>query len=253
MNKYTRYFLCCLTAFFLPIHTYADTNTKNWEFEIAPYLWATSLDGTVNIGRTHAQVDQSFSDIFKHLDIGGMLWAKLRYKRFGIYFNGLYAALSDNAQFRRVSIRANDQLGILGAGFSYTVYDKTFANHGQLQLEPYLGVRYTFNDTQLKLNQFTFALNKAWYNPVLGLQTSYLFTPKWLLTLFTDVGGTNTTTDYSYNISAILGFKPASFKSTRFDLGYRYLYQRYETGSGRNLYVWNMRLFGPVLGVTFAF
>jgi len=50
------------------------------------------------------------------------------------------------------------------------------------------------------------------------------------------------------------GYKPNAnslFRNTTTYLGYRLLYQHYQTGSGASLYEWNMHIFGPVLGLAF--
>jgi hypothetical protein len=39
-----------------------------WTFEISPYLWAAALKGDLRVRNSTAQVDASFSDLFKQLD-----------------------------------------------------------------------------------------------------------------------------------------------------------------------------------------
>jgi hypothetical protein len=85
------------------------------------------------------------------------------------------------------------------------------------------------------------------------MRLRYDFNARWVGQLSADLGGTNTTDHFSYNWAALLGYKPSKYlTNSTWYLGYRYLYQHYDTGSGRNTFDWNMRLFGPVLGVNFS-
>lgn len=235
-------FVSCFASF--ATSTYAS----DWKFSITPYLWAINLNGNVQVGPTKATINDSFSDILHHLNIGGMLWATAHKDKLGFYFNGLYAALSDSGEFGSLHVQAHNYLGIYGIGVSYTTLQKP-----NLFLEPYLGARFTVNNTHLNVNQFSASLDKSWCDPVVGLQFDYRFNHQWDLLLAGDIGGTNATTDYSYSANALFGFQPKSWKSTKVGFGYRLLHQRYATGSGLHYYRWDMNLFGPVLGVTFSF
>ena len=96
--------------------------------------------------------------------------------------------------------------------------------------------------------------NQSWVDPLIGLRIIYAFNKAWSATLEGDVGGTSTTTDYSYNVNALIGYHPQTTKlNTTVYLGYRLLDQNYQTGSGVNTFVWNMRIAGPIMGVAFDF
>jgi hypothetical protein len=45
-----------------------ETDPENWHIEVAPYLWAAALKGDLRVRNTVANVDASFSDLFKQLD-----------------------------------------------------------------------------------------------------------------------------------------------------------------------------------------
>src|SRR3546814_13649392 len=54
----------------------------DWEFAIAPYLLAPSINGEAGLGRfiDGADVDVDSRDIFEHLDLGAMIHAEVRHR-----------------------------------------------------------------------------------------------------------------------------------------------------------------------------
>lgn len=225
-----------------------------WTFELAPYLWATNMNGKVGVGHVSATIDQSFSDLLRHLDFGAMLYGTAHKDNFGLYGNAMYIILSDSAERDHfINIHAKNHFGIFGAGISYIVWQHQFTNSQKISLEPYAGARTTLNNTTVTVNGFHFKKDVNWTDPVIGLRTAYNFNRCWATHLIGDIGGTNTSTHYSYSASAFLSYQGVKWQHVKTYLGYRFLKQHYETGSGINFYNWNMKLFGPVLGIGFIF
>ena len=57
------------TAKTVPANTVPEpAGPEKWTFEAKPYLWAAALEGDVRVRNTTANVDSSFSDVFKQLD-----------------------------------------------------------------------------------------------------------------------------------------------------------------------------------------
>lgn len=235
-----------------------DANNPAWQFDIAPYLWAANMNGRVGAGPITAHMSENFSDILSQLNVGGMLWLGAHKGPFGIFLNSMYIVLSDNAMVGSVKVDQKTRSGLFTAGISYIILQKQIAradgSMNQLQLEPYLGDRYTLNDVRISLFNLTINNNHNWQDPIVGLRMTYDW-PRFVIQLAADIGGTNAGRQYSYNWAALLGYKPENpkMKHVTFDLGYRNLYQVYKTGSGRNYFNWNMREFGPILGINFSF
>jgi hypothetical protein len=249
---FTSFFISC----FLSASMSIPAQASEWQFEVTPYLWALNMNGHTNVGPLSAPIDQSFSDIFKHLNFAAMIYGSAHKDAFGLYGNVLYAktTVNDNFDSDRIRVRVTNSFGVYGAGASYIVYSQTFSNQQLLQLEPYAGARYTINNTSLKINNLRGSLNEHWTDPVVGLQVRYHFNNRWSLFLAGDVGGTSTATDASYSATALLGYSPATmWTNTTTYLGYRLLSQHYQTGSGLGFYNWNVRLYGPVIGITIKF
>jgi len=227
---------------------------NSWKVDVTPYLWAINMNGTVQVGPARTHLNQDFGDILKNFNYGGMLWVDAYKNNLGIFVNALYASLGNNFKDGPVKVDANNQFGLFSGGLSYKVYDC----HA-FSVEPYAGFRYTLNDTTVKLSiPSLFYLrstnNKHWTDPIIGARLRYDFTKAWSVTLAGDIGGTNASKQYSYNLIGLLGYSPQTvMTNTTAYLGYRLLDQHYITGSGLNYYNWNMKIFGPLIGIAFKF
>lgn len=104
-------------------------------------------------------------------------------------------------------------------------------------LEPYVGFRYAENDVTLKFDlpsdNFTLKNNQYWTDPIIGARVISQFSNGFEINVAGDIGGLNHSTQYSYNIMALLGYQPQTmWKNTRFYAGYRLLDQYYKHGNG---------------------
>ena len=68
-----------------------------WEFSVAPYLWMSGIDGSVEAGDHSADVDVSFSDIWDALDLGVLGLVEARRDKFSFVTNLIYMKLSTSA------------------------------------------------------------------------------------------------------------------------------------------------------------
>lgn len=257
---YWRQCLCVLLSLACGLLYAADANNPNWQFGIAPYAWLLNMNGRVGAGPVTTHISESFSTILKQLDIGGMVYAQAYKGPVGVYGNAVFAVLSDHGQRGRFDAHLKTRFGLYGAGISYILFQRNYSSitpneSARLQLEPYLGFRYTRNNAHLTVNQFTLQNNHSWTDPLLGLRVNYNINTHWLARLAADVGGINTDSQYSYDLNGFIGYEPTScaLRAVSFYLGYRYLYQVYDTGAGLSRFAWNMRLFGPIAGVNVSF
>lgn len=248
-----------------PVTNPRDSHDDSWKFTVAPYLWALSMNGSVQVRGRRAPVNQSFSDILRDLNWAGMLWLEADKGKWGVFLNLLYASLSQGASDRFISAHVTANYGLYSAGLSYEIYRTCLCSGGcnqpgdsTLAIVPYIGARYTSNDVTLKVNTPLGTIrgsdNQHWTDPMIGARLNFDLTKSWLLTFAGDIGGTNTTSDYSYNVWGLIGFKPQTMlKSTTWYLGYRLLDQKYTKGTSSNYFLWDMKLHGPIAGLAFTF
>ncbi len=246
-------FILAAAVFAAPVVSFAaDAENPAWQFDVAPYLWAANMNGRIGIGPVTAHLSQDFADILSQLNIGGMLWLGAHKGPFGLFLNSMYIVLDDDATIDSIKVSERTRFGLFTAGISYILLQKQF-DQARLQLEPYVGDRYTLNNVRVNVLDRSVSDDHHWQNPIVGLRVTYDWTPRWVLQVAGDAGGTNHSSNYSYNVVGLVGYKPARFQHAAFYLGYRNLYQVYKTGRGLNYFNWNMRQFGPLLGVNFSF
>ncbi len=236
------------------LSTPAFAGDNQWTFHVSPYLWALNMNGTVQAGNTRAHVNETFSDIWDQLDVAGMLWLDAEYNKFGFFLNGLYAVLSKTVHDGAAAVNAKNRFGLYSGGISYRVYDATFGPSSDLSITPYGGFRYTTNDVRLNLDaptiNFTVVNNQYWTDPIIGARIIYRFADAWKINFSADIGGTNASSQHSYNVIGLIGYETQThLKGTTVYAGYRILDQLYKDGSGDKAFVWNMKLFGPVIGI----
>ncbi len=243
-----------------------------WTLSITPYVWGTALKGDVGVGKTKANVDASFSDILKNLNGALMLSLELRKGRFGILSDSVFAQLEDDAASARgrvkVDAKVNQFIQNLAGTFRVGTWQLAdFGATGPLSLtvDPYAGVRYTYLDSELdgKLDlpdlgvsaRRTAEQSEDWVDPIVGLRTTWTLGEHWSLVAAGDVGGISTSDQYSAEAFGLIGYRFGLFGVNNANLfgGYRVLHQKYENGSGRDKFDWDMTMHGPVAGLKITF
>jgi len=268
LNKIT---ITTLTALTLSLSSYpaaaaivsTEPQNNDWQFAIAPYAWAVNMNGSTEVGPVHTNVDEDFGDIVEYLNGGGMLWMDVRKGKWSVFFNGLYASLkeNDNTKNGPFDVSAKSDFGLFSAGITYELFRHKFANSAsQFIIEPYAGARYTVISStytlEIKPNVFkaTEETKHQWTDPIVGLRFTYDFNDNWDVIVAGDVGGTDRSDDYSYNVTGLLGYSSSDFlEEITWYAGYRTLKQKYITGSEENRFEWDMQIFGPIIGFSFEF
>ncbi len=135
-----------------PFELVPGRDPKGWAFSLMPYLWATTLEGTVQAGRVPAaNIDTLAKNVLQHLDWGVMAMAEVRKGRWGLLADGFYAELSNNAKMGGVfyeSAGLEMQQAFASLALAYRIID---GRRGFLDL--YAGARYDHLGVQLDLNQ----------------------------------------------------------------------------------------------------
>jgi hypothetical protein len=65
----------------------------DWQFELVPYLWGSSIDGELGIGNRTANIDASFTNILSHLHFAAMGLADVRRDRLVALADVMYSDL----------------------------------------------------------------------------------------------------------------------------------------------------------------
>lgn len=227
----------------------SPANAAEWKYEIAPYLWASGMDGTSGIGPVTAETSLSFSDIMDNLEIGFMGAFRASKDRYSITVDAIYMGLGVTEKGPGGVLKADidmDQTG-LETDFGYALNDR---------VTMLAGLRYVDLDVKLKVTGplgevLSARQQQSWVDPVIGAQYLWPFADQWSLNLHGDIGGFGIGSDFAWQAMAVLRwqFSPR----TGVALAYRYLDMDYEDGKGNDRFLYDMATSGPALGVVFTF
>ncbi len=227
-----------------------------WTITVAPYLWATSIDGHAAVGGVRSDVDVPFSDLLKDLSFGAMMLVDVEKGRFGVGVNGLFARVSPDSKVGDLKIDATSDSAQLSVLPFYRALEWQYrvSSSGEplrLVIGPEAGLRYTYMRTELDLHPGpTVDGSESWVDPLIGARIGLDLTDRWVVAGEGDFGGFGVGTDFTWNAQAYVGYETSLFgRPTTFWLGYRALYQNYH----HNNFEWDVTMHGPVLGVATRF
>jgi hypothetical protein len=263
-----------------------------WEFSIAPYVWATALNGDLALRGRRADIDASFIDILQDTDsiIGLEGRFEVRKGSWGGYVDGIYNRLGAEETFERQlrqppenrpirdrlgedrpsSIEANvdvvNELAIVEAAVFYrigkwaleTSPDATRTGTPSLAIEPYAGARYTYLGVDLDISTERSTIsddgNEDWVDPIIGARFIIDLSERWQLLMGGDVGGFGVGSDFTWSALGLVGYEFPLFGAQATAVGgYKALYQDFDDGSGATLFKWDMTLHGPIIGLVILF
>ncbi len=95
----------------------------------------------------------------------------------------------------------------------------------------------------------------AWVDPLVGVRLRHQFAPNMNLIVRGDVGGFGVGSKFSWFASAVVNYDFYVHNNVTWSgmIGYQALNADYSTGSGLDQYVWNVTIYGPILGITARF
>jgi hypothetical protein len=240
----------------------ATSDTKSeWQFEITPYLFGASLDGTVGIRGVNADVKVPLSELLQSLDSTFMATVEARKDDWIILFDGMYFRFEgEGARSWQGPLGIGSATGTLEATVTQQFYHPSLGYRvvdGPITVDGFGGVRYTQADTELVLTATTGPLlpdgtlsmraRKSWWDPVVGIRTTLPLAQNWSLLGYFDVGGFGVGSDITYQAIAGVTWQFGRHFSAK--TGYRYLYQDFEEDG----FVWDMSLQGFFVGLGIRF
>jgi len=227
--------------------------TGDWHIAVTPYLWDLTMAGQAAVGVNETSLERT--------KWGGMLNVEVHKNQFGIFVNGIYSRMSESKNYGFFQATVTNIFGIFTGGLSYDVTSSSFQCVSQicaLTLQPYVGARYTTKETKLSLSGFfmtsDYTHDQHWTDPIIGINANLLIAREWLLQLGGDIGGTNRNSQYSYKALGLLGYQPKALGThVTFYAGYQILDQHYVDGINVDYFNWNMKLYGPLVGLSLSY
>lgn len=234
------------------VEVVAPALEPEWQITIAPYLWMAGLNGdTAVFGFPEVEVDQSFSDILKALDIGAMAVTEIRYGRFGLFTDLIYAKVSDSSA---------TPFGILADSAELTSQTLTFTAAPEFRivdgqrgsLDVMAGARLWWVDNDLSfsggvLDGVSASDSETWVDPIIGAKGRFDLTSKVFVNGWAMAGGFGVSSDFTWDLMGGLGYQ---FNRTfSAELGYRAMGVDYEDDG----FVYDMVQHGPITGLIVRF
>ncbi|WP_159715175.1 porin family protein [Geminicoccus flavidas] len=228
------------------------TTAGGWTFKLTPYAWLAGLDGKV---RTRsrlpaADVDASFSDIFDDTNFALMMLGEARRDRFGVILDVDYLDISSEGStpgdlFSGVKASSNVLIGTLG--LAYRVLDRP---KGLIDVVG--GARLWSIDNELKLeagrlNEVSTSRDQTWVDPIIGLRGGVDLSDDIYVSAYTDIGGFGAGSKFTWQVLASVGYRFNDHLTA--EVGYRYLSVDYDHDG----FLWDVDLYGPVIGISYRF
>jgi len=234
-----------------------------WNFEISPYLWAAGMKGTSGARGVEADIDVGFDDIVEDLDIGLMGTIELRGGNWLMLLDGVYMKLQDDKSrswtgpgglaTATADLEVTPEMSLVSIAGGYRIGADNIA------VDVIGGARYTKVEMEFKLTTTTAGFfpggvrtvssDESWWDPFVGVRIVVPFAEKWSGVLYADYGGFGVGSDSTYQILAGVNWTFSKHFSAK--VGYRYLYQDFEDDD--NGFVWDMKAYGPYLGLGIRF
>jgi hypothetical protein len=250
--------LACLALCAAAAAAVADDSTEpppasGWSFSVSPYVWGSSLNGTTAVGSRlpPIEIDASFKDILRNLNIAAMVLGEVRYQRFGAYADVVYTNIeadaggSSNILFDDIDV--HNQLFIGTFGGEYRVLE------GQMgSVDLLAGARVWSVNTRLDINgglldDREFEDSESWVDPVIGVKGRFDFGEGLFAVGMGHVGGFGVGSDLTWDVFGGLGY---DFNDNYSVLaGYRHLAVDYANED----FKFDVELSGPVIGGTIRF
>jgi len=234
----------------IPVHQ--QPAEKDWSFNLSTYAWATSISGTISAGGRSADVDISFKDVVRHLDMAFMGSAELRYRRWGFMGDIIYARLHDDIPppagvlFSSTHEVVKETIGTFLLSYRAVDHDRT-------ALDLFAGARvYSFySEIVLRPNLapvgFAADGTTTWVDPIVGLRGRCYLSNLFFVNGYGDVGGFGAGSEMSWQVLGTVGIQAARWCDVQ--VGYRALGFEYQGTRGTQ----EITTHGPIIGATILF
>jgi hypothetical protein len=243
----------------------------NWALQITPYMWAAGLEGDISPFRRAPtiHVEKPFSDVLDDLNFGGFVNIWGRYDRFVFSGDVMYVDTTDSHGTGPLPAMQIPGLGVPippGASVDATVDTKEFMatlqggyrvfETPQFTLDALAGARFWYISNDVTViarhpaigsRSATYGESFGWVDPVIGLRAFLPLTEKLSLQAQADIGGFGAGSDSTWSALATLNYVFTDHFSA--SAGYKVLDVDYDHDG----HVFDTRLSGPVLGLTYRF
>jgi hypothetical protein len=221
---------------------------QGWSFLLAPYLWIVGFDGELTIDGQEIDGDGDSGGFPREFSLTGGFLGHFEARK-GPWALALSPVLVDVESDGDDTPPVDTDIALSGTiveGFAAYAFGGGWDVLG--------GVRYYAVDADVDVSlggvpQPDLEADKSWIDPILGVRYASLLGERWSFQARADVGGFGVGSDFAWNAATELGFRLAS--CARLFVGYRALDFDFADGSGSERVEYDVRLWGPLVGVSF--
>ncbi len=224
----------------------AQSSSSEWQFAIAPYLWAAGMDGTMMIADQEQDFDVPFSTIIDNLDFALMGHFDMRNERWVVSSDLIFVDLGTSEDLTEGMVTAGIDLTLWEAVGGYRVSPAVTLLAGARWVDMGVSLRYTGQIVDDDADAGT-----SWFDPLVGVNVFTPLSDRWWLGVRGDIGGFGVGSELTWQAYADIGWKASDLVSII--LGYRAIDIDYENGSGIHIVGLDVLMSGPQLGVVFTF
>ena len=225
-------------------------NDEGWTITVAPYLMMPWMDGTTALHGYEVKVDVAPSEIFSNLQIGAMGYFEARRKGWGISADAMYMALGTTVdRVPLVGDRANADVDLNQGAYTFNGLRELNKNVDFL-----FGVRWNVLQGRLGLKgpqEMVVKQTKHWVDPFVGVKLRQSLGGRWHFAMQADIGGFGAGSTFAWHLFPMVGADVG--KRATIGMGYRVLGADYKTGSGPNLFKYDVVTQGLVIGAAFHY
>ncbi len=244
-------------------------NMEDWGFVVTPYALLASQSTDVG----GEQIRQSFGDLSSLTNAGFQIIMAVRYKRFGLSFDGTFATLGSNISssgaFVSTDIDLSIKQRILDLKVSYMVYDNFEIKDSNVIKGWSIGVsgggKYWSNKVGID-SKFTISrplqedeiiegsetIQQEWWDLMLGVKTKFVLSDRVMLGVNYNVGGfgIGSSSKFAYDFTYINNFRVLHWMSV--NAGFKsFSYKRVDDEGTAAQINTKVNVLGPFLGVSF--
>lgn len=223
-----------------------SSTSRTWQLLLEPYMMFPNMNGTIRLGLLpEADVNENPGDILSNLQIGAMLYGEAYSKRWVISSDFTYMKLSADVVGKNEI--ASGEATVEQLAWELAVLRK---------IKPWLdaGLALQLNNIQSNLKVFVNGqsgsnnLTETWVDPSVVARIK-LPKNKWLFQFRGNIGGFGIGSDLYWQTQLYAGYRFS--KLFELTAGYRVIGVDYQKGNDKDLFLYDMNTFGPVLRLGF--
>jgi hypothetical protein len=226
-----------------------SASPDDWQISVTPYVFLPRLKGTIGVVGETAEVNASFSDIFRNLDFAAMGTFEARKRNWMVLVDGMYMSLSGQKVtpspfFSDIDVEVKEVIITPQVG-----YRAVKTERGSIDL--LAGARIWHVNTHLTFQPRIRPLvdvegSRNWVDPIVGARGTATLSPRTFVLGEFDAGGFGVGSNFTGQVFGGIGFQ----LKPRVALigGYRYLRVDYVNEG----FIYRTSLSGVTLGAKFS-